>query len=60
MTDLQMTTLAGETIEINDELIAELSTAVRDPVLTADSADYDDVRAVWNKMIDKRPALIVR
>jgi FAD/FMN-containing dehydrogenase len=29
-------------------------------VLTPESSEYDSARAVWNGMIDKRPALIVR
>lgn len=60
MTNLQVVTLSGEKIEIDDEALANLQTAVRGPILTADSPDYDEVRQVWNKMIDKRPALIVR
>ena len=60
MTNLQVTTLIGERAEIDDRVVADLQTAVRGPVLTADSPGYDEARQVWNKMIDKRPALIVR
>ncbi len=30
------------------------------PLLAPDDGDYDEVRAVWNGMIDRRPALIAR
>jgi len=33
---------------------------VRGVVLTPDDAGYDDARAIWNGLIDRRPALIVR
>jgi FAD/FMN-containing dehydrogenase len=39
----------------------DLAESLRGRVLTpADSADYDAARALWNGMIDKRPAAIVR
>ena len=60
MADLQMMTLSSESIEVSEKDVADLQASVRGPVLTADSSDYNEVRQVWNKMIDKRPALIVR
>jgi hypothetical protein len=60
MKNLEIVTLSGEKTLIDGEAVNELQTAVRGPVLTAESAGYDEVRQVWNKMIDKRPALIVR
>ncbi|SHH33003.1 FAD-binding oxidoreductase [Ferrimonas marina] len=40
--------------------LSDFRSTLAGPVLTADNADYDEVRALWNGMVDKRPALIVR
>ena len=36
----------------------ELSASLRGDLLTPDSAEYDDTRAVYNAMIDKKPSAI--
>jgi len=38
----------------------ELKGLLRGELFEANDAGYDDARAVWNAMIDRRPALIVR
>ena len=40
--------------------VSELREQVRAPVITADDPGYDDARAVWNAMSDRRPLAIVR
>jgi len=41
-------------------LVQELRACLRGPVLVASDAGYDETRAIWNAMIDRRPALIAR
>jgi len=40
--------------------IDEFRAEVRGAVVTAEDADYDDARAVWNAMTDKRPLAVIR
>jgi FAD/FMN-containing dehydrogenase len=42
------------------EGLEDLRTGVRGEVITREDAGYDTVRNVYNAMIDKRPALVVR
>jgi len=44
----------------NDEAVAELAETLRGSLLRPDEEGYDEARTVWNAMVDKRPALIVR
>jgi hypothetical protein len=44
----------------DDQAIAELRTALRGEVFIPGDSGYDDARRVWNGLIDKRPAAIVR
>ena len=48
-----MTTLTQESIET-------LSTTLRGRLVTSKDSDYNDVRKVWNGMIDRRPELIAQ
>ena len=41
-------------------VVQELKGQVRGPVLQSGDPEFDEGRSVWNAMIDRRPALIVR
>jgi len=58
---LDMTTLDGLTAQLfSSEDIEHLNARVRNGVILPDNPEYDEARKVYNAMIDKRPAVIVR
>jgi len=58
MVDFQ--TPQGGTIGIADAPIAALRDSLRGSLLRPEDAGYDVARSLWNAMIDRRPAAIVR
>ncbi len=48
------------TLRIDEKAVQEFRTRLRGELISAGDETYDDVRQVWNGMIDKRPALIAR
>src|SRR5215471_7220641 len=53
-------TLDGTTAMLDDPLIATFRGALRGELITADHAQYDLARRVWNGNIDRRPGLVAR
>jgi FAD/FMN-containing dehydrogenase len=45
---------------MKNEVVEAFKATLRGPVLQPGDPGYDDARAIWNAMIDRRPALIVR
>lgn len=60
MADLNMLTTSGGEILVNNAMVDALDANLRGELLRPDDNGYDTARAVWNGMIDKRPALIAR
>lgn len=56
----RIATLDGSTLALDDTGLVALETRMRGPLLTPQSAGYDEVRRIWNGMIDRRPAVIAR
>jgi FAD/FMN-containing dehydrogenase len=60
MADLRVITLTGEETVLKDAAVEAFKASLRGPLLRPSDVGYDEARKVWNGMIDRRPALIVR
>lgn len=60
MPDLKVKTLTDETATLRGQTIEELKGKLRGELVQPQDEGYDEVRAIWNAMIDRRPALILR
>src|SRR5262245_33067470 len=57
---LDVATLSGRHVELDEHDLRKLAKSLSGPLLMPADAGYDDARTIWNRMIDRRPALIVR
>ncbi len=55
-----MTTLDGGEIWITEEQVQAFAAGAQGEVLTPENPHCDEVRSIWNAMIDRRPGLILR
>src|SRR5215467_11575771 len=60
MTDLTIRTLEASTTTIPQGTVAALRGKLRGTVALPGEDGYDAARSIWNAMVDRRPALVVR
>jgi len=60
MEALHARSIKGADIVIDEQKLEPFIAGLRGSVLRPGAADYDDARVLFNRMIDKRPALIVQ
>jgi hypothetical protein len=60
MEDIQLKNASGGEITLKAEAVAALQKNLQGRIAAPGSAEYDEARTIWNGMIDRRPALIVR
>jgi FAD/FMN-containing dehydrogenase len=60
MTDLTVRKLDGSSATITQDAVAVLRGKLRGTVALPGEDGYEQARSIWNAMIDRRPALVVR
>ena len=60
MVDLRVATTTGEEAVFKETDVENIKSDLRGEMLRPSDDSYDDARKIWNGMIDKKPALIVR
>jgi FAD/FMN-containing dehydrogenase len=57
---VKLTCMDGTSVELAPDALQAFKAAFKGRVLTAQDAEYEETRQVWNAMIDRRPGLIAR
>jgi len=57
---MKVKTLTDIEIDLNQGIIDGLKLSLQGPVIGAGDGAYEDSRTVWNSMIDRNPAIVVR
>ncbi len=60
MTNTALKSISNGTVRLDESALDELTTSLRGVLIRPEDPIYDDVRTIYNAMIDKRPGLIVR
>jgi FAD/FMN-containing dehydrogenase len=60
MSSVSVTTRAGGRFSLDAEAVETFRSGLRGELVAAGDEGYDAARALWNAMIDRRPALIAR
>jgi FAD/FMN-containing dehydrogenase len=60
MAELQIVTLTGADAALDETVVERFGSGLRGELLSPESTAYDEARKVWNGLVDKHPALIVR
>lgn len=60
MSSHKLTTLAAGQKSIATAAVEALASQLRGSILDERDAGYDEARAIWNGMVDRRPGLIIR
>ena len=60
MAGMAIKTIDGKSASLSPEAIDALRGGLRGDLCLPGEAGYDEARTIWNAMIDKRPAAVVR
>lgn len=57
---MKVTTASGQTAELKQDAFDALKTRLKGPIAFPNDAAFQEARTLWNAMIDKKPAAVVR
>ena len=60
MMEFRAATITGTDVALDDSTVEEFGSSLHGTLLRVEDTDYNEARSLWNGMISKKPALIVR